>query len=230
MVSYTERSFAYLDILGFSALVDQSSHNQEARRRLGEFIDVVDRRFSQWMDVGKLGDFSFFSDTILVSMPNPMHQFIHLIREIGMLSRYLLAHGFASRGGITVGPVFHQGRAVVGPALITAYELEKRAVYPRVLLDDAAIEYWRLEFNDESPDPNHKQWVKRGRDGEHFIDLFANWSGALSMGEYFGEVPIPQAPIDFVRLVAPHIEKGMNSSSPRVRAKWHWLHSQAKDG
>ncbi|WP_422016797.1 hypothetical protein [Reyranella sp.] len=228
MVDYTERSFAFLDVLGFSNLVVRSTDSKEARERLDKFIDVADRLFPQWVTLGGLAKSNFFSDTILVSIGTPEHYFVHLVREVGMLARYLLAHGFATRGGITVGPVFHEGRVVVGPALITAYELEKRAVYPRVILDDVAMEYWRTEFVEGTPPP-YAGWIKQDRDGEYFIDLFTDWSGVRQMADFVAEDRIPAEPKEFSKLVAAHIAEGRTSDIPSVRAKWEWLHSQSRD-
>jgi hypothetical protein len=228
MVDYSERSFAYLDVLGFSNLVARSVESEDARARLSKFIDVVDRLFPQWVALGRLAESNFFSDTILVSIATPEHYFVHLVREVGMLARYLLAHGFATRGGITVGSIFHEGRVVVGPALISAYELEKRAKYPRIILDDVAMNYWRMEIGEEAPPP-HADWIRQDRDGEHFIDLFADWSGTFQMADFVAEDRIPPGPKEFSKLVAGHIAGGRMSIIPDVRAKWEWLASQSID-
>jgi len=228
-LDYTKRVFTFLDILGFGKLVERSAHDKAARALLSQFVDA-DRVFSEFMNMMQLGTPSFFSDSILLSMAKPEHSTLYMIREIGMLARYLLFMGFATRGGITVGAVHHEGNVVVGPAMISAYKLEQRANYPRVILDESAMEYWSDEFRPDCAHPELQGWVKRDCDGEWFIDIFSPlWAHALPMGVIMDAAHlIPDTSAEFNKAVLPHIAKGCADTDPRVRAKWQWLASQCK--
>jgi hypothetical protein len=137
---YQERAVAFIDVLGFAELVKQSDANPTARAKLGKLI-TADKLFERF--VGKFlrfADAAFFSDSFVLSVHPPESALIYLIRETGYLCRYLLLQGFPSRGAITTGSLYHDGRFVVGPALVGAYRLEQSvAIYPRIILDDATM-------------------------------------------------------------------------------------------
>lgn len=98
-----------------------------------------------------------------------------MVREIGYFCRRLLTHGFVCRGAITVGHIYHRGRFVVGPAFVDAYRLEQSvALYPRVVLDSAALDVWTDEFRADEygkrgPHPHFEALVKRDRDATEAI-------------------------------------------------------------
>ena len=230
-LEYSQQAFAFVDILGFAQLVERSAQDDIARTLVARLLDT-DHVFTEFMDFASVGRANFFSDSIVVSMASPEHYMLYMVREIGMLARYLLFQGFASRGGITAGPVFHEGKAVVGPALVAAYRLEQRAIYPRIILDAAALEYWRAEFRPDSPHPQIEGWVKRDKDGEWFIDIFGPlWKHVLPMAQVFDRAhDVPTDPDAFKAAVMPHIQRGCADSDPRIRAKWEWLCSECEGG
>lgn len=56
--------------------------------------------------------------------------------------------GFLVRGGITIGPLYHDSNIVFGPALVRAATIEKDlARFPRVVLDSECAELQCLEAN-----------------------------------------------------------------------------------
>lgn len=82
--------------------------------------------------------FGFFSDCFVFSVPTSYQGRIYsLVSEIMCL---LLKQGFALRGGIAAGKLFHQDHVVFGPALIRAYDIEQgEAKFARVLVDPSAL-------------------------------------------------------------------------------------------
>ena len=52
--------------------------------------------------------------------------------------RRFLLQGHYTRGAVVVGKLYHFGGTVLGPALIEAYNLEKVAKYPRVIVTPTA--------------------------------------------------------------------------------------------
>ena len=70
-INYSERGFAFLDILGFSELVKRSAHDAKARALVANFLDVG-RVFTEAQSMIQLGVPSFFSDTFLFSMASPV--------------------------------------------------------------------------------------------------------------------------------------------------------------
>ena len=153
---------------------------------------------------------------------------VRLVREIGYLARYLLLLGLPCRGGISLGPLHHEGKVVVGPALIQAYKLERdRAKYPRIVLDEGALQCWRDEF---AGDPAHMDCidlVKTGADGLPYLNLFDPAWGAnfLPWTEFIPSAnAVPANHPEFVRAAREQIVRGRAAATDEgVRAKYDWL-------
>jgi hypothetical protein len=83
-----------------------------------------------------------FSDSLCISAPttpgNPGATLVHAAGVCWLAahaSRELLRLGILIRGGITIGHLYHRGAFAIGRGLVTAYELEQRANFPRILVD-----------------------------------------------------------------------------------------------
>jgi hypothetical protein len=232
---YQERTVAFIDVLGFAELVKQSDTSLTARAKLAKLI-AINALFEQF--VAKFlgfGDAAFFSDCFVLSMQPPDIRALFVIRETGYLCRYLLLQGFPCRGAITTGSLYHQGRFVVGPALVNAYEMERAvAIYPRVILDERTMAYWRNEFLPGSAHPQLETLVKRDRDGQHFLDIFSpTWSAAfLPWTEFIpSQDQVPADPRKFLEDAHKLIEAGLaaNSANLKVRAKYEWLATEHRE-
>ncbi len=132
-VEYNESALGFVDILGFSELVVRSVGDTAARVSITRWL-ATDDLFAQHMGSARMGHVTFFSDCLVVTMGHPRSNMIYMVREIGLLARYLLSMGFATRGAITAGFVHHREKSIVGPALVEAYRLEQRAVFPRITI------------------------------------------------------------------------------------------------
>jgi hypothetical protein len=237
---YQERSVAFIDVLGFAELVKQSAENKTAREKIGKLI-AANKLFEQFMlKYFNCADSAFFSDSFVISVPWPRDQLIYLVRETGFLCRYLLVQGLLCRGAITTGALFHTGRFVVGPALVDAVRLEQSvAIYPRIIIDNATMEYWNADFRlDEfGQGCAHQQCevlVKRDRDGQHFLDIFSPewpknffpWTEFIPSAEF-----VPTDPADFCEEARKRIMDGCaaNSHNPKVVAKYKWLATECEE-
>jgi len=78
-----------------------------------------------------------FSDNYVLSMPAEFG--IRILLSAAALRIKLLQLGFLTRGGVTVGQMYHIDNVVFGPALIEAVALEKEAHYPRLLCSDGLL-------------------------------------------------------------------------------------------
>lgn len=148
-----------------------------------------------------------FSDNIFVAFPlgsNPkvgdedvIHIFLselkHQIHELTLLG------GFPIRGAVTVGPLMFTERFLFGPALLEAVQLEKDAVFPRILLSDSVLKY----IKPESPSAH---LVVRDADGRSFL-------------HYLGDLGV------WLPSHKDFVEQGLleNTSNIRERQKYEWL-------
>jgi hypothetical protein len=228
-IEYQPRLVAFVDVLGFADLVLKSDGDNEARQAIGRLVatnNLFDAFFTKLMRSAKAG---FFSDSFVVSMGPD--EIIYLVREIGYLARYLLLLGLPCRGGISLGPLHHEGKVIVGPALIHAYKLERdRAQFPRIVLDDSALQCWHEEFAGEPAHMDCIELVKIDTDNLPYLDLFdPAWSANfLPWTEFIPSADaVPAAHADFLRDARQQIDRGLAAAKDsKVRAKFDWLSSK----
>jgi hypothetical protein len=225
---YQNRVVAFIDVLGSAEFAEQSDGSPAARAKIGKLI-TADKLFEQFVrkNLGSLGvAFAFFSDSFVLSMH--ADRVLYLVRETGNFCRYLLLQGLLCRGAITAGSLYHHERIVVGPALVRAYRSEQcAAIYPRVILDDAAMEYWTEEFAPDSAHPSFESLVKLDRDGQHFIDIFnPEWAGVLPWAS-----SVPTDPFVFLEQACKQVRDGRteNTGRPNVLRKYEWLATECEE-
>ena len=101
---------------------------------------------------------------------------MNIISDVFCLQLTLLRKGFLIRGAITVGDMYHDEHYCFGPALIEAVELEKLAMYPRVIL----IEKFARRSLFDNPTVNSdlaegrciNNMIDKDLDGMFYIDYF----------------------------------------------------------
>lgn len=163
MAAYVEKILVFVDILGWSDLL-QSSDNYEI---LLNSIDSVAETVAEisllapsikettndiWEEVeseipllAPIGECDIqsthFSDTIvLTASPHKIATSPMIATVIGLTS-VLWRAGYYVRGAITRGQIHHTDRSLYGPALVRAYKIEQKvAIYPRIVITDDAVD------------------------------------------------------------------------------------------
>jgi hypothetical protein len=133
---YSNRYVCFLDILGFSELVHNSS-TEDVESLISSLSEITSRDGA--LDEFFSGaDFVFqaFSDSIVMSADaNDLTSLIYLLSQVSDLCKRLLLKGYLSRGAVTRGSLYHRDSVMFGPAFLSAYRLESEvARYPRVIL------------------------------------------------------------------------------------------------
>lgn len=143
---YEERYVAFIDILGFKNIVNNTYTIPAEFNRLEQALKHIESlKNDNYRDpYGKnwLGmEFTMFSDSIVISYPASGYgNAFHILMEIAFICLDMLDMGYIFRGGITVGALIHKGDICYGPAMNSAVELEKRAKYPRIIIERAVLE------------------------------------------------------------------------------------------
>jgi len=185
---------AFIDLLGFKALIENSSV-EKILEILGKKGELDLHRI--WSGQGyppKTWPITYnFSDLIVNVLPfanYKEHERFFLIfgflSQIGALQASLVNRGVFVRGGITIGDIFADDRAVFGPALVRAYELESKiSKWPIISIDPVSVEEIRsaassfLEFRKSTNDnvPGAQMgvaqlgaFVRRTDEGIPFLD------------------------------------------------------------
>ncbi len=202
---------AFIDVLGGATLF--RGRDRERARIFFEHLEEFERRLNGWSPhfPKKRRTSSLvktFSDNIFVAFPfgsnsnmsdeDVVHRFLaelhHQIYELTLLA------GFPVRGAIAVGSLMFTEKFLFGPALVETVELEKKAIFPRVILSDTVLRYIK-------PDSLTAQMVLRDADGNNFLHYLSNY--------------------DHWNLVhhKDYVQKGLldHTGSVHERQKYEWL-------
>lgn len=129
-MEYKEGYVAFIDILGFSTYVS-NENNANGTYDLFEFV----RKFCYLFNTSpqlKI-NVSFFSDSIVLTTDD----LEKLVAPIYIAESYLRGKlGLLFRGGICYGKYYHDNGVTFGPAVVSAYKLEGKANYSRILVDE----------------------------------------------------------------------------------------------
>lgn len=162
-IFFEERAVAFIDVLGFSALVDEAAGSAKDKQQLESLvglletaIPVLDKGVSSTVPAHLLPKHTYISDSIILSAPLVDSEIKHysgleivVMRCIQLTHRFLVA-GYLLRGGIAVGHVWHSDTNIVGPAYQEAYKIEANGCNPSIVLSDAAQERWSKGFGASS--------------------------------------------------------------------------------
>lgn len=157
---YEKRFVAFIDILGFKALINsvESATEESADfQRVKDILDFLHREsvesnghhdllVYEHVEDGlverELGDprLSYISDCVIISTEGSFDGFKAICNKITKLSVQGASIGIYIRGALTYGNVYHHGPMLFGTAYQCAFGLEPQAVYPRVIVDDVVFD------------------------------------------------------------------------------------------
>jgi len=144
--AYEDRLLAWVDLLGWTALVDLSASDEAARLLVGKAIDVLEhgaylqrasedgaRQFGKKYDAG--AKYSFVSDTFILSVPANATSAPYFTGGVSDICCKLLDLGLPTRGALVLGKLVHDGNRIYGPIVAQAAGLEKDvAKVPRIVV------------------------------------------------------------------------------------------------
>lgn len=192
-IRYEERYCLFLDILGFKEVVEQSAlPGANAARAVqpagGIYFSL--RQIASNLKykaavVGANGVMKAssrvvtqFSDSVVVSYhANEAGGLAEMLYDVLHLQLTLIQRGLLIRGAITKGQLHHDQDFVFGPALNEAAELEKVAMYPRVIVDRdllkaAGISVAAVTNSNKSSERSVGSLVACDLDGMFYVDYF----------------------------------------------------------
>lgn len=226
---YTERIVAFIDILGFKKLVESSLNSPEVAERIYRALQLIygrkkDNESDDLPGMQKYGvEVAVFSDSVVISYPlDYSGGLFFVLLDVIHLQLELMCLGILIRGGIAIGPLYHSGQIVYGPAMNQAYHLESvRAVYPRIILDGQTVvngilrtcaQGHTVQMEAEYVD----SCIRKDVDGFYYLDILRQDSELSDYGdEYYY----------WLENVRKIIVGGLNDNmaDKRVYAKYVWL-------
>jgi hypothetical protein len=146
---------AFLDVLGFSALVSGEAHDQ----RIYEYLNALQDTLNT-LDAGPTVEYVVFSDSIVITTRDDSDaSFISLMARCSVTFGTLLKHEIAVRGAIAHGTFVtsktSSGTFVAGRAIIEAYKYETKQDWTGIMLAPSVVRKIsnlseRCEFQDPS--------------------------------------------------------------------------------
>ena len=128
-MDYKKGYVCFIDILGFSSFV-KNSENIKKTYDLFEFIKKLCFLFNDTKELNT--EITFYSDSIVITTS----EISWLLPVIYISESYLQDNlGLLFRGGVCYGDYYHEKGMTFGPGVIKAYELEKQAIYSRIIID-----------------------------------------------------------------------------------------------
>ena len=236
-MKYDQRIVAFIDILGFKSLLDETidKEGNDNEDKIDAVISAYQAIRSVWeldekskyLDTKPSGSkqVSIFSDAIVVSfkIDEPSEVFYTLL-EIKWLIMRLLSRQILCRGGVAIGKFIHSDKYLFGPALVEAYTLEsKAAMYPRIILDRSVVDVGAKNSAMNHSFSEEKEYVQslleQDSDGMYYIDYFFKAQSELDDPEY--DFP------DYINNLGEIIRKGLMASSHHskadLRVKYSWM-------
>lgn len=228
------RFIAFIDILRFSNNVSSSYDNSLLRKNLEECLEHIKQSENINYNMGSIPspskdgmEYTMFSDSIVISIPvTALCGFLSLLESIAQLQMDIINCGFIVRGGISFGEHIHEKNKIIGKAMINAVNLEKIAVYPRIIISEEDVNYgiWvdvkcnKYASNSDCVEREMvMQWLKKSEDGFYFIDPFNN----PIVSNYDLD-----AKMQYLRKIQKLVENSISNKSMEIRMKYAWLNRQ----
>lgn len=226
MASYAERYVAFLDILGFRDLISRSvgQGSNVTVDQICSVLDIPDPAGEEQIILGRIGDISksghrltAFSDSIVITTDATEQGLIHLLHHVAKIGFRLARLRTLYRGGIERGLTYHDKQQVFGPAVIAAYDLERQARMPRVLLGESVIKAGR-----EAAEPISTifgRFIYADADSEVFVDYFR----VLRMIGDTGS-PLPKDMLalhgEIESFIASELKRCIDRPSEKIKVEW----------
>jgi hypothetical protein len=186
---YDTRYCAFVDILGFSELIDKLDRNETSPDVLQSLLTKVHNPPETNAGSMEKADFraQSISDAVALSGAVNLVGLAAIMHTINRLAVDLLAQGFFIRGAIVKDRLHHDEKMVFGRGLVRAYQFETNiAVYPRVIITREVVDDFR------SYDPENKSFhhfFRRAEDGPMFLHVLRAIEMAMQPFEFGQDKP-----------------------------------------
>ena len=214
MGDYERRVVAFLDILGFSSLV-QMADDLKWRTAIEGVLKTL--RSTLTANEAHSLRLTQFSDCIVISAPVEHYGVTLVMDGAKILATNLLNHMVLLRGGIAIGNLIHTDDVLFGPGLLRAYDKDTSGTPPRISIDQTVkdeIASWHNDFGLEAlmrTDPYDLTTML------HTLHSYEVYTPEPAEGK----VVLDRAAVHLAEQIAWQCYRV--DHPPSVRAKWLWL-------
>jgi hypothetical protein len=185
---YAEKVVAFVDVLGFSRLVESVKLDDTSDLILNDLEAALDEDVIgiwNWRQGEDKEQYTIrmFSDSICVSADPTYNGFVTTIYKLAILQTAMMRRGLLLRGAVTTGRHYESSTLVFSEALVRAYKLETDvAQYPRIIVDAPLIPRFFEDVDADIANLNTNLLLLRDSDGQVFVHYLTD-SGPQ---EYYG--------------------------------------------
>ena len=180
-LDYEERLVAFIDILGFKNIIEDSTKDPSILKNLSEVFNRMkydrDERYKEHgLDDTFQRRMTFFSDCAVISYGLHKFSMRQLLFDLTTIAFNLAGLGYLLRGGVTIGKLYHDDDIVLGPALVEAYTLESKiAINPRIILGNGVLDTYYEKVEDSiGKFFVINDYLQEDEDGYSFVDYLQN--------------------------------------------------------
>lgn len=163
-IDYSEKIVAFIDILGYRNLIEQSL--DEAKKTIHLVNDVFNHAFDVVKSSNPENIFSIklFSDCICIS--SSTEHVYEMLYELSYIQLWFSMYGIFLRGALSSGLHFENKNIIFSQGLVKAYEQESNAIYPRIIIDSLMAK--------NIPEDTRSKFIMKSPDRLFFIDYLAS--------------------------------------------------------
>lgn len=220
-ITFSQRAAAFIDVMGFKPLVEASVASDASRFELESLVEtlrsaipVLDAGVDKSVPSRLIPRHTYISDCIILSAPlaDPDVRSYSGLETVVMrsiqITHRLLDAGYLLRGGIAIGPLWHDGGNIVGPAYQDAYLLEHNGNEPCINLSNEAANHWSKGFGAGS-----RMCIQNG-DQVIVNGLHDYYVPDKSHGG------VERAFDKYAAIISDQIASGL---APTAKSKWEWF-------
>lgn len=229
-IQYSERIVAFIDILGFGKMIEQSYDSDQGKtntdhlRKVVSALKTVHGTFDSDAKEYRNWEVTLFSDSAIVSFPyNAPSEVFHILLSLLHMNMELLRIGVVCRGAIVKGMCYHNNNVVFGPAVNEAYRLEsKKSENPRIIIEKsvlrAGVEYHARHNSPEGEKESIRSLVALDdSDDWYFLNYFSNAPSETSS---------TYEELVYILTLKQVIETGLSEKDEKVFKKYQWMRLQ----
>lgn len=241
---YTKNLCAFIDILGYKNLVNDSEKNSNAISIIKKLEEIIGKTITEYIEYsshGNMGpfDYEIFSDSIIITTPISLDYddysqsqvkcdtYIRYLRDklfelcliLSGIQMQALHADIIFRGSISIGNHYRSQKIMFSKALVNAYTSEtKNAIYPRIIIDTI---YQNDALNSkEILESLHRMGILLKDNDCYFVDFigrmltFRTWSPEVTQYSI----------IELKELIEKNLKiYEINEGSKKVFNKYIWL-------
>lgn len=188
---YSDRHIAFIDILGFAALIERSKHDATLPMQLLRALELGASASPIYGPPTYPDGLTFaepmitnFSDSIVVSAEGTPHGLMTVLEISRAFACLLLQYGLLTRGGVAGGQLLHEPKVIFGPAMVSAYRLESQtAKVARIILADDCVDVCKAERDRGSPYGEYfADRLRLDADGRTYLHVLQELEGDAPKG------------------------------------------------